>query len=120
MMLHHHHVSFCLDFTEVLFGVPWKDSGITRLYFRNRQRIITYAFTIAYKKYNPRYCLCCNSCPNHCSSLLCIALWGRMISLCLKKNLFIRLNLHINRYELRISFSCCLSSNWMFILLLYE
>ncbi|XP_012945124.1 sterol regulatory element-binding protein cleavage-activating protein [Aplysia californica] len=40
---------------DLLFGVPWKFSGITRYYFRNRQRVITYAVTIILKKYDPNF-----------------------------------------------------------------
>lgn len=39
---------------DILFGVPWKDSGLKRYYIRNRQRVISYAVTIVFKDYDPR------------------------------------------------------------------
>ncbi|KAG8189219.1 hypothetical protein JTE90_013751 [Oedothorax gibbosus] len=43
------------SFRDILFGVPFKETGIKKLFLRNRPRIITYAFTIAFKKYNANY-----------------------------------------------------------------
>ncbi|CAL1263212.1 unnamed protein product [Larinioides sclopetarius] len=42
-------------FREVLFGVPFKETGIKKLFMRNRPRIITYAFTVAFQTYNANY-----------------------------------------------------------------
>ncbi|KAF8795037.1 Sterol regulatory element-binding protein like [Argiope bruennichi] len=43
------------SFREVLFGVPFKETGIKKLFMRNRPRIITYAFTVAFQTYNANY-----------------------------------------------------------------
>ncbi|GFU36985.1 sterol regulatory element-binding protein cleavage-activating protein [Nephila pilipes] len=43
------------SFREVLFGVPFQETGIKKLFIRNRPRIITYAFTIAFQTYNANY-----------------------------------------------------------------
>ncbi|XP_042909704.1 sterol regulatory element-binding protein cleavage-activating protein [Parasteatoda tepidariorum] len=40
---------------EVLFGVPVRETGIKKLFVRNRPRIITYAVTIAFQTYNSKY-----------------------------------------------------------------
>ncbi|GIY33272.1 sterol regulatory element-binding protein cleavage-activating protein [Caerostris darwini] len=40
---------------EILFGVPFKETGIKKLFIRNRPRILTYAFTIAFQTYNEDY-----------------------------------------------------------------
>lgn len=40
------------NFREILFGVPWKETGIKRLYVRNRPRVITYAVTIVFQAFN--------------------------------------------------------------------
>ena len=40
---------------EVLFGVPWMETGIKRMYVRTRQRTITYAVTLIFSKYNYQY-----------------------------------------------------------------
>ncbi|KAK0057373.1 sterol regulatory element-binding protein cleavage-activating protein-like isoform X1 [Biomphalaria pfeifferi] len=37
---------------DLLFGLPWSQTGITRYYVRNRQRIISYAVTIVLRKYD--------------------------------------------------------------------
>ncbi|XP_064647832.1 sterol regulatory element-binding protein cleavage-activating protein-like [Lineus longissimus] len=37
---------------DILFGVPWKETGVSRFFFRNRQRIVSFAVTIVYKTYN--------------------------------------------------------------------
>lgn len=37
---------------EILFGIPWMETGIKRLFVRTRQRTITYVITLIYKKYN--------------------------------------------------------------------
>nr|XP_050044303.1 sterol regulatory element-binding protein cleavage-activating protein-like isoform X1 [Dermacentor andersoni] len=38
---------------EILFGVPWKETGIKKFCVRNRQRVITFAVTIVLKKWEP-------------------------------------------------------------------
>lgn len=38
---------------EILFGVPWKETGIKKLCVRNRQRVITFAVTMILKKWDP-------------------------------------------------------------------
>ncbi|KAH6940214.1 hypothetical protein HPB50_026336 [Hyalomma asiaticum] len=38
---------------EILFGVPWKETGIKKFCVRNRQRVITFAITIILKKWEP-------------------------------------------------------------------
>ncbi|EEC13205.1 sterol response element binding protein cleavage-activating protein, putative, partial [Ixodes scapularis] len=38
---------------EILFGVPWKETGIKKLCVRNRQRVITFAVTMVLKKWDP-------------------------------------------------------------------
>lgn len=38
---------------EILFGVPWKETGIKKFCVRNRQRVITFAITIVLKKWDP-------------------------------------------------------------------
>ncbi|XP_054714405.1 sterol regulatory element-binding protein cleavage-activating protein-like [Uloborus diversus] len=43
------------SFRDVLFGVPFKETGIKRLFVRNRPRIITYAFTIVFQTYNANF-----------------------------------------------------------------
>ncbi|KAH9496900.1 hypothetical protein Btru_010103 [Bulinus truncatus] len=40
---------------ELLFGLPWTRTGITRYYVRNRQRIISYAVTVILRKYDARF-----------------------------------------------------------------
>ncbi|BFZ00983.1 hypothetical protein BsWGS_04023 [Bradybaena similaris] len=40
---------------DLLFGIPWKETGLTRYYIRNRQRVITCAVTIVMKKYHPNF-----------------------------------------------------------------
>lgn len=40
---------------DLLFGIPWGYTGLTRYYIRNRQRIISYAVTIILKKYEPKF-----------------------------------------------------------------
>ncbi|KAJ8314345.1 hypothetical protein KUTeg_008906 [Tegillarca granosa] len=40
---------------DILFGVPWKDSGISRYFIRNQQRTITFGVTIVMKKYDPGF-----------------------------------------------------------------
>ncbi|KAG1682612.1 Sterol regulatory element-binding protein cleavage-activating protein [Nymphon striatum] len=43
------------NFKEIIFGLPWSDTGLKRFYMRNRQRVITYAITIILKEYNPEF-----------------------------------------------------------------
>ncbi|RWS31217.1 hypothetical protein B4U80_00513 [Leptotrombidium deliense] len=40
---------------EILFGVPWMETGIRRLYVRTRQRTVSFAITIVFSKYIPEY-----------------------------------------------------------------
>ncbi|XP_070211949.1 sterol regulatory element-binding protein cleavage-activating protein-like isoform X2 [Littorina saxatilis] len=40
---------------DLLFGVAWKDVGITRYFIRNRQRVITFAVTVVLKKYDEKF-----------------------------------------------------------------
>lgn len=37
---------------ELLFGLPWAQTGIRKLYVRNRQRAINYAITLVFKEFN--------------------------------------------------------------------
>lgn len=39
---------------EILFGVPWMETGIRRFFVRTRQRTITYAVTLVLKRYDPQ------------------------------------------------------------------
>ncbi|XP_064456623.1 sterol regulatory element-binding protein cleavage-activating protein-like isoform X2 [Ornithodoros turicata] len=38
---------------EILFGVPWKETGVKKFCVRNRQRVITYAVTMILKEWDP-------------------------------------------------------------------
>ena len=38
-----------------MFGLRQRDTGITKYPVRNRQRVISYAVTIAFSKYNPSF-----------------------------------------------------------------
>ena len=40
---------------EILFGVPWMETGIRKLYLRTRQRTITYAVTLVMKQYDREF-----------------------------------------------------------------
>lgn len=40
---------------EVLFGLPWMETGIKRMYVRTRQRTITYSLTLLLSKYDKRF-----------------------------------------------------------------
>ncbi|XP_006824493.1 sterol regulatory element-binding protein cleavage-activating protein-like, partial [Saccoglossus kowalevskii] len=40
---------------DLLFGIPWKFSGISRFYMRNRQRVISYAVTLVLQSYNSSF-----------------------------------------------------------------
>lgn len=40
---------------DLVFGLRQRDTGITKYPVRNRQRVITYAVTIAFAKYNPDF-----------------------------------------------------------------
>ncbi|CAG5116411.1 unnamed protein product, partial [Candidula unifasciata] len=40
---------------DLLFGIPWKETGVSRYYIRNRQRVITCAVTVIMKQYEPRF-----------------------------------------------------------------
>ncbi|XP_048754317.2 sterol regulatory element-binding protein cleavage-activating protein-like [Ostrea edulis] len=46
---------------DVLFGVPWKSSGISRYFIRNQQRTISFAVSIALKTYDQRFLLALRS-----------------------------------------------------------
>ena len=38
-----------------MFGLRQRDTGLTKYPVRNRQRVITYAVTIALQKYDPKF-----------------------------------------------------------------
>ncbi|KAK3733745.1 hypothetical protein RRG08_026859 [Elysia crispata] len=40
---------------DLFFGVPWSESGVSRYYIRNRQRVISFAVTIIMKNYDARF-----------------------------------------------------------------
>ncbi|XP_060568692.1 sterol regulatory element-binding protein cleavage-activating protein-like [Ruditapes philippinarum] len=40
---------------DVLFGLPWKQTGISRYFIRNRQRTISFAITLVLKKYDESF-----------------------------------------------------------------
>ncbi|KAK3101013.1 hypothetical protein FSP39_000257 [Pinctada imbricata] len=40
---------------DVLFGIPWKKSGISRYFIQNKQRTISYALTMVMKNYDQRF-----------------------------------------------------------------
>ena len=40
---------------DILFGVPWMETGIKRLYVRTRARTITFAITIVFSEYNQEF-----------------------------------------------------------------
>ena len=40
--------------SDLLFGVPWKSTGITRYFIRNSQRVISFAVTVVLKKYDQK------------------------------------------------------------------
>ena len=42
---------------DLMFGLRQRDTGITKYPVRNRQRVITYAVTLAFQKYNPSFVL---------------------------------------------------------------
>lgn len=46
---------------DILFGIPWKNSGIARYFIRNQQRTISFAITIAMKTYDQRFLLALKS-----------------------------------------------------------
>ena len=43
-----------LCFLDILFGLPWQKTGISRYFIRNKQRTISFAVTIVLKKYDQR------------------------------------------------------------------
>ena len=43
------------SFADLLFGLRQRDTGLTKYPVRNRQRVITYAITVALQKYNPEF-----------------------------------------------------------------
>ncbi|XP_074658756.1 sterol regulatory element-binding protein cleavage-activating protein-like [Tubulanus polymorphus] len=45
----------CPLLKDVVFGVPWKNTGVPRYFLRNRQRIINFAVTLVLKTYDPRF-----------------------------------------------------------------
>ncbi|KAL8598351.1 hypothetical protein ACOMHN_047672 [Nucella lapillus] len=40
---------------DLLFGVPWKNTGISRYFIRNKQRVISFAVTVILKKYDEKF-----------------------------------------------------------------
>ncbi|KAL5006353.1 hypothetical protein ScPMuIL_015159 [Solemya velum] len=40
---------------DILFGLPWKNTGVTRYFIRNRQRTISFALTVILKSYNQNF-----------------------------------------------------------------
>lgn len=40
---------------NLLFGVPFEETGIRRAYGRNRQRTITFAITLVFRRHSPSY-----------------------------------------------------------------
>jgi hypothetical protein len=40
---------------ELLFGLPWMQTGIRQMYVRTRQRTITFAITLVFKEFNEEY-----------------------------------------------------------------
>ncbi|XP_071102680.1 sterol regulatory element-binding protein cleavage-activating protein-like [Haliotis cracherodii] len=40
---------------DVLFGVPWKETGVSRYFIRNRQRVITFAISIIMRNYSASF-----------------------------------------------------------------
>ena len=40
---------------DLMFGLRQRDTGLTKYPVRNRQRVITYAVTIALQKYDPKF-----------------------------------------------------------------
>ncbi|XP_052246747.1 sterol regulatory element-binding protein cleavage-activating protein-like [Dreissena polymorpha] len=40
---------------DILFGLPWKQTGVSRYFIRNRQRTISYAITLVLKSYEERF-----------------------------------------------------------------
>ena len=39
---------------DILFGYPWRKTGISRYFIRNRQRTISFAVTIILKDYDEK------------------------------------------------------------------
>ncbi|XP_062599956.1 sterol regulatory element-binding protein cleavage-activating protein-like [Saccostrea cucullata] len=46
---------------DILFGIPWKNSGISRYFIRNQQRTISFAISVALKNYNKSFLLALKS-----------------------------------------------------------
>lgn len=40
---------------DILFGLPWTNTGISRYFIRNKQRTISYAVTLVLKKYDHKF-----------------------------------------------------------------
>nr|KAG5700923.1 hypothetical protein BaRGS_034208 [Batillaria attramentaria] len=40
---------------DLLFGLPWADTGVTRYFIRNKQRVISFAVTIVLQKYDKMF-----------------------------------------------------------------
>ena len=44
-----------ISFSDVLFGIPWGKTGISRYFIRNKQRTISFAVTVVLKSYHNGY-----------------------------------------------------------------
>ena len=40
---------------DLMFGLRQRDTGLTKYPVRNRQRVVTYAVTVAFKKFDPQF-----------------------------------------------------------------
>ena len=40
---------------DLTFGLRQRDTGLTKYPVRNRQRVVTYAVTVAFKKFDPQF-----------------------------------------------------------------
>ena len=43
-----------LYISDVLFGIPWSKTGISRYFIRNKQRTISFAVTLLFKSFDER------------------------------------------------------------------
>ncbi|XP_070565484.1 LOW QUALITY PROTEIN: sterol regulatory element-binding protein cleavage-activating protein-like [Ptychodera flava] len=48
-------IDYSPNLKDLLFGIPWKYSGISRFYMRNRQRVISYSVTVVLQSYNASF-----------------------------------------------------------------
>ena len=46
---------------DLMFGLRQRETGITKYPVRNRQRVVTYAVTLAFQKYDPSFVLALKS-----------------------------------------------------------